>query len=118
MKKVLIIDDEREFHITWKDDLDYMGIESISAFTLQEAKKKFEEEKENIGLIVMDACLIPGEGPTTLELTKQFRKQFAGPIMANSSEKHYQKLLLEAGCNCIGDKSIDLPYAIEKIIKA
>jgi len=116
MKKVLIIEDSKVLQASWKYDLEDMGMEVIQAFTLEEARAKTAEELHDISLIVMDACLTPDMGAETLELTAEIRKEFAGPIMANSSREENQKLLLEAGCDCIGDKSMDLPYEIQKIL--
>ncbi|MBU3901465.1 hypothetical protein KKF25_02365, partial [Patescibacteria group bacterium] len=42
---------------------------------------------------------VPGDEPTTLELTEKIRKSFTGPMIAVSSMIEYRDALLAAGCD-------------------
>ncbi len=104
-KKVLIVEDMKEFHNLWKKDLKNLGSDAIilSAFSIGEAKKLFNDNPD-IDAIVMDAC-VPGNYPTTQPLVREFRKIFSGPIIAVSSIEEYREMLIEAGCNYGSEKS-------------
>jgi CheY-like chemotaxis protein len=116
-KRVLIIDDDTAITVRWICLLEDMGVVVNQATTLEGAKTDFANHPD-VNVIVMDACLIPGEGPTTLELTKEIRKVFAGPIIANSNSVEYQDLLMLAGCDYRGDKGASLVGLIASLLKS
>lgn len=69
-----------------------------------EAREAFQKNQADIALILMDYELEAYCGATTgADLTKEFRAAgFTGPILANSSSSHSNKLLMEAGCSHFG----------------
>jgi CheY-like chemotaxis protein len=103
--------------VRWKCLLEDMGVVVNQATTLDEASAELANHSD-VDVIVMDACLIPGEGPTTLELTNEIRKVFAGPIIANSNLVEYQDLLVLAGCDYRGDKGAGLVGLIASLLKS
>jgi len=115
-KRVLIIDDDKAITMSWIYDLEDMGVVVKQATTLDQARAEMGKNPD-VDVIVMDACLVSGEGPTTLGLTKEIRANFAGPIIANSSLKAYQDLLMQAGCDYRGDKGAGLVGLITSLLK-
>ena len=101
-KKVLIIDDLKLFHQltidTLADELKAGKIQFLSAFTLEEGQKLFDANRSDIDLIAVDAC-VPGDRPNSMELIRNIRKKFEGPIVAISSLSDYRELLMKAGCD-------------------
>jgi len=69
----------------------------LQVYTLKQAEDLFSAHPD-LDAIVMDAC-VPGDEPTTLDLTKKFRQSFFGPIVAASSCGEYRMMLMEVGCD-------------------
>jgi CheY-like chemotaxis protein len=110
--KVLIVDDDRDIQKRYEHHLKDAGIQIVSAYTLNEAWNLFQAHPD-LSLIVMDACLVPRQPPTTLELVKKIREaQFSNSIIAASSDVGYRKQLLRAGCDCESEK-----WNVPKIVK-
>lgn len=101
-KKVLLVEDNQSMHDLWRRMLVGYEIELISAFTIEEAKKQFNDNPD-IEAIVMDAC-VPGSRPTTLRLVREFRRTFEGPMIAVSNLKSYRRKLIHAGCDYQSEK--------------
>ncbi|MES2623409.1 MAG: hypothetical protein V4576_03305 [Patescibacteria group bacterium] len=118
--KVLIVDDEerpRKHHrLILEEDLPGM-VETLTAATLEEANRLFDENKDDLILVVMDACL-EGSRPDTLPLVHRMRKEgFKGKIIANSSMPEYQQTLLNAGCDQASSGKNELEDDIVEIVK-
>lgn len=105
MKKVLLVEDMKIVHDGLKKMLGDK-ISLLSAFTIEGAKKLFEENTD-IDAIVIDAC-VPGEEINTIPLVREFRKEYNGPMIAISTNGDYQKQLVEAGCNerCLNKRQL------------
>lgn len=108
--KILVVEDDQQWQKIYKRGLgdDY---EVIIAATV-EAGEKLYGENPNIALIIMDAC-VPGDEPTTLELTEKIRKTFSGPMIGASSMSQYRSVLLGAGCSHASDKGPAIEMASE-----
>ena len=97
LPKVLVVEDEQR----WRDLFailfeEQVGCEPIFATSITEAQEAFRMHKGDIQAIVMDACVNSLE-PITQELTRQFRAEFAGPILAASSVDRYTTEIVGAG---------------------
>ncbi len=99
--KVLIVEDDAQWQRIYKRELNEI-CEVIIAETVEAGERLFAANP-NVTLIIMDAC-VPGDEPTTLELTQKIRKTFKGPMIGASSVFNYRSALLEAGCDYSGDK--------------
>ncbi|MFZ3020349.1 MAG: response regulator [Minisyncoccia bacterium] len=117
-KKILLVDDAQIVQMTLKALWNRQfgdEIQVISAVSAEEALEQFALHSD-IALIVMDAQLKKGsDGPDTLELVKELRRTFTGPIVANSMNERYNKALVDAGCDSISDDKYDLRSAFMKI---
>jgi len=95
MKKILVVEDNDSWQSSWKRDLQEFQL--LVADSIKEAKELFSQNSD-IDLIVMDAC-VPGDSPNTMDLVREIRKVYQGPILANSSIFEYRKTLMSAGCD-------------------
>ncbi len=97
-KTALVVEDDPN----WQDDfrlaLSRKGFEILQASDLKEAKELFLANSEEIGLVVMDGCL-GSNSPNSMDLIKNIRQTFNGPMIASSGSKLYLKELTGAGCN-------------------
>jgi CheY-like chemotaxis protein len=100
-KKVLIVDDEKDWHDNWFKTLQTQiangEIALVSAISIREAEDQFEADPD-IAAIVMDTC-VPGYRPNTMSLVRKFRSVFTGPMIAVSSDKSERRQLVGVGCN-------------------
>ena len=112
--KVLAVDDEQWIHNKWLPELEGK-VELLSAGTIEDARKMFAEHPD-IAAIAMDAC-VPGDEPNTMELVREFRKTFSGPMLAASGLGDYRELLMKAGCDYdVGMDKNDVPGMFIKIL--
>ncbi len=106
---ILIVEDGESYQNRYARELaDHANI--LAAYNIHDAERLFEENKGNISLIVMDAC-VPGDSPTTLGLTREFKKTFEMPMIAASSISDYRQDLLLAGCTHEASK-----YDVSKLV--
>ena len=112
LKKILIIEDFHSFHSELASLLkDKVLI--LSAFTIEEAEKKFDDDA-NIDLITVDGC-VPGEEINTEPLVRKFRETFKGPMVAACRSPYFRSLLKQAGCDHECSKN-ELPKKILQIL--
>lgn len=111
--KVLIVEDDSQWHRIYKRGLgDFCEV--IIAETVEAGERLFAEN-QNTALIIMDAC-VPGDEPTTLELTRKIRETFKGPMIGTSSMFEYRNALLEAGCDYSGDKGTVAQKTVKELL--
>ena len=110
--KLLIVDDIEELHYSYQRRLGHV-IDVFSARSEQEAREMFSRER--FDAIAMDGCL-NSRTPDTLELTREFRRTYDGPIIATSSDESYRELQVEAGCNYHCDK-VQFPALVIMILE-
>ena len=97
-KKILIVEDDETVQLAWKGLLLATTLlEVIQAFSIEEAEKVFNENSD-LSAIAVDAC-VPGTEPNTIDMVRQFRKTFTGPMIAVSNWDNFNKILMSAGCN-------------------
>ncbi len=111
-KKVLVVEDDKDYHEYYKQALDNKVI-IISALTIEDARRIFAENPD-LGAIVMDAC-VPGRNPTTLGLTEEFRKIFKGPMIAVSNDEDFREMLMKKGCDHESKKR-DVPHKVLAVL--
>ena len=100
--KILIIDDDRKRQEEWEWLLELFPVQIIQAFSIDEAEKIFNDTR-NLDGIVVDAC-VPGHKPNTMEIVRNFRRSFSGPLIAISSIEIFNYMLISAGCNHKSEK--------------
>ena len=104
---ILVIEDDDTF---FKFLEIYISFESkeigiIRASDLEEGDKIFFENKENIDLVLTDAC-VPGHEPNSMNLIKKIKRSgFNNPIIGMSSQEVYLLKLKEAGADFVLSKS-------------
>ena len=121
MKRILIVDDEdrpkRKYRIAL--EVAFPGaVEVITASTLYDAQCQFQDNKTDLILVVMDACL-EGGTPDTLQLVQEIKnsKEFTGKIIANSGSPEYQQQLIDAGCHNTSPGKVRLETDIVEIVR-
>ncbi len=110
-KKVLVVDDDDTFQSLCVEVFHGKDVQVIGAISLKEAREAFALHPD-VDLIFMDGCL-PGEQLNTLPLVREFRKTYAGPMIASSGRKSYRELLMKEGCSHQGSKSEAWRLALE-----
>jgi len=97
-KKILIVEDDELLQLAWKRlILATTPMEVIQAFSIKEAEIVFNENRD-LSVIAVDAC-VPGDEPNTIDMIRQFRKTFTGPMIAISSRDDFNQILMLAGCD-------------------
>jgi DNA-binding response OmpR family regulator len=113
LKKVLVVEDERYFHNSWRLDLGNK-VMLISTLSIREAEEQFAANPD-IAAIVIDAC-VPGYLPNTEPLVRKFRETFTGPIIAISSSPEYRAKLVSAGCDHECGRKYTLPQKLLEVL--
>ena len=115
--KILIIEDNRivvlDYTHRLNNNLD-IDFKILTAATLEKAKELYDQNKDDLSIIVMDHDL--GNGIDTVLLTQEFKKTFEGPMIANSSSLISNDKLIEAGCNQCSVSKDTCPQKIFEII--
>lgn len=96
-KIVLIIEDSEDFVFLMKEYLRLAGIDAIAANNYREAMLIFNQQREDIQAIILDACLESHEIDTLPLLKKLIQAGFSGPIVAGSMHEKHNELLKAAG---------------------
>ena len=109
MKKILIVDDEKQISDIIKFNLTKEGYETVTAFDGREAIAKFEEE--NPDLIILDLMLPELDG---LEVAKEVRKTSHIPIiMLSAKDSEFDKVIgLEIGA----DDYVTKPFSNRELL--
>ncbi len=100
---ILVVEDFQLIHTNVRDRFEGRA-NILSAYTVSEAEMLFSEYGSSIDAIVMDAC-VPGDEPNTIELVREMRRTFTGPMIAISGMQEYLDDLVKAGCNKVSSKS-------------
>ena len=102
MKHILFVEDNELLYELWLDQMRMAGINNptLHARTIKETLLIFAEYRQDIAVIVMDACLNTNFANTT-GLVRWLRTdlQFTGPIIPKSSENDFSNELVKAGAN-------------------
>lgn len=96
MIKILIVEDQNILQVTTREILEPLGMEVFSALTQEQARAMFPLRQWD--LIFMDAC-VPGGRINTVDLVKEFRQTYSGPMVASSGDPSFNERLREAGCD-------------------
>ena len=114
MKKVLIVEDLEKYQSKFAAEL-AGKVSVLQAFTLYHGLALFEEHKDELAAIAMDAC-VPGDRPNSFGLVCKMRLAgFSGPMIAISSLYEYRQELMRAGCDHQCPKD-DLPKVLLSIL--
>ena len=97
-----------------------MPVEIILAKNKTEAERQFEDNINNINLIIMDGSLplSPSSGVIcdTIDFTNDVRKKYSGVIIATSSDPSLREKLMKAGCNIECDDKLQIPEIISNLL--
>jgi CheY-like chemotaxis protein len=95
--KVLIVEDEKSWQHTFTALLGNK-VEVLLAPTIQDAEKLFQEHRSDLAAILMDAQVM-ASFPNTMDLIREFRRFYKGPMIAMSSLPKNITILMDAGCD-------------------
>lgn len=107
MRKILLIDDLRFFHVFWMQGL-RKHFQFFHATTVEEARRIFHSHL-SLAAIVVDAHMggkmasyygrpFREWGLDTSDLITEFKLRFTGPIIAAPSQPWHFKPMMAAGC--------------------
>jgi len=97
MKRILVVEDDNLYFSIIEGDLSTEAITIIRAETLLDADDFFEKNRDDLDLIVMDAC-VPGDEPNSMWLVRKIISSgYKKPIIACSSSSEYRETLMRAG---------------------
>ncbi|MBX4210968.1 response regulator [Candidatus Parcubacteria bacterium] len=116
MKKILLVEDKKEHRERFSSAcyLWSKEIEALMAATLAEALDLFQTHKETLFAIIMDGCVNQPDELDSPPVIRHFRRYgFKGPIVANSSESEYNKIMLESGASHSALKKEGYPYILQ-----
>lgn len=119
MKKVLLIEDNRDTVTIWKMVLGpFIKNEKLlllTAVSIDEARERFKLNQD-IDAIFFDGCIVgPGKEPNTEILVSEFKMSFSGSMIAASGEEKYREVLLKAGCSHSCNKE-DVPKMLVNLL--
>ena len=104
--KILIVEDEKRWQRYFSEAVKKVGLIPLVASTLREADELFGENIYIVA-VIMDGCLSSNE-PNSMWLVRKIRNcpSFSGkPIIGATSHPLGKKLLMNAGCTCVHQKS-------------
>ncbi len=110
-KKVLVVEDSFSCfeEIQWGLK---QRVDVLHAATIEDAYDLFEKNSD-VDAIIMDAC-VPGSSPTTMWLVEDIvQSGYAGKIIAASSMREYNNLLMKHGATHSSYKD----FAAETVLK-
>lgn len=112
---ILMVEDDDEY-ITRTQRILGDAVEVLGAQTLDAGRALFEEHKDRLALILMDAC-VPGDDPNAMWLVQQIRESgFTKPIIAISGMADYRQMLIRAGASDECPK-IDAPEKVRQVLQ-
>lgn len=92
------------------------AVQLVAANTLEGGLTLFEEHKDGLALILMDAC-VPGDDPNAMWLVRKIRESgFTKPIIAISSMPDYRQMLIRAGASDECAK-VDIPTKVRRVLQ-
>lgn len=113
-RKVLVVEDEVIIQKLIAKVLHRLGLEILSAKTLEAACKLFQTHLEEILMIVVDGSIETADQLDTEPLVKKMRESFDRPIVAISAREEFNLILMQIGCTHYGQK----PDIIDPILDA
>jgi hypothetical protein len=101
---VLLAEDYVLLNDLFTRDMEKADISVFSAKTLSETKRLYDENKDELDAIIMDACL-EGDTPDTLLIVEHMiASGFKNPIIATSCDIHFSEMLMQSGATHISEK--------------
>ncbi len=102
-ERILLVEDNRSIREILKMSLERIKVRDFEVWgieTQEEARLFFEENKEKLDFVIMDAC-VPGYNPNTMGLIQHMRKSrdFKGQIIATSGDPFNREILKKAGAH-------------------
>lgn len=124
-RKIMIVEDERLLLQAYREALKDLGVEILTASTLLEALELFEANRD-VALIALDGCFprAEGESPYPDAGMKSSGEKFvlnidyAGPVIACSSDALISRRMVEAGATQACEKGRPLCVLIREILAA
>lgn len=113
-RKVLMIEDYSDLHEIVRQGLKpYPDCRLVSAYTLDEGSRLFDDNQPDLVLIVMDGCVDHDSTLDSLPLIQAIRKKgFHGTMLAASSDGEFRKEMLLAGCDREIKQKMEVPFAV------
>lgn len=117
MPMVLIIEDESDWQRIYQDRLD-RDIRIIKAYSIAAARQKMLDHAP-VDLMVVDGYLGPQSSlDATIQMVKDFRQTFKGPMVAASANVKTNALLMSAGCDsCVISGKHEVPSLVHQALK-
>ncbi len=113
--KVLIVEDDLRQQAEYFRYFSRAGFEVLQAETLEKAEELFRKNKNDINAIVLDGC-IGGDDFNTLDLSRKFRAEFQGLMVAAvTSEEVRGWLVTDGGCNIGCEKHRTIPTVVQEL---
>lgn len=114
-KTILVVDDYEDTRILIKFLLEELGYQVVEA---KDGWKAVESVKRQVpDLILMDMALPLVNGISATKLIREFKEASEIPIIAfTASGQHIYQQAIDAGCNALMEKPIDIEK-LELIIK-
>lgn len=116
--KILIVEDNRIVLLNLKNSLENnsldIDIEVLTASNIEQARVVYILKRDDLSIIIMDFDL--GGGIDTEQLTREIKKTFKRPIIANSSDQLSNGKLIEAGCTHRSKSKDECPEKVFEII--
>ncbi len=114
MKALVVEDDERQQR-EYLRYLSRIGFEVLQAKTLEMAEELFKGNKDEIKVIVLDGC-IGGDKFNTLDISKRFRSEFQGLMIAAAGSEEVRGWLVEdGGCTIACEKRLVVATVVQKL---
>lgn len=113
---VFIVEDDLDTQKTYTEALGSL-VRIITATSIEEAERKWEQYKLIITLVVMDGC-VQSHTLNTPPLVQKIRETFDGPILAASSSKHYRDVLMQCGCTHSPERKQFVPALVLEILNS
>lgn len=113
-RKVLMVDDEADFHMGTRDTIEPHGYQLLSAYTVAEGQALFLDNQD-VEAIIMDGNV--GGRLDTLPLIRDIRSRgYLGTIVAASRELDNRVKMIQAGCDYNLSEKGHLPSTICKVL--
>jgi CheY-like chemotaxis protein len=112
MKKVLVVEDERDVQAAYADIFKSGGVLLLQAFTTDAAAQIFAEHPD-IDAAIMDG-IMPGE-KNIIVLVHEMRRRMKGPILATSSHDDLRREMVAAGASQ-GATKHEAPFLILRML--
>jgi DNA-binding response OmpR family regulator len=111
MRKILVVDDERNLRALYQSELERAGYDVVTAASAREGLQKIETERPD--LLVLDVRMPGMDGLEALARTLDSHPQL--PVILNTAYSCYKDDFLSWAADAYVVKSADLGELMEKI---